>query len=323
MTSGLPRSVTGPDSFSAPLSGFAFAGDTLDRADALRDDAEALARLWPSARVMMLDDEGRALTHADGALLAVAGASLGGGPGASLFLGLRDGVAWFAAHARHHAVDAPAWRDLRRAAATWPAFESGVFAMARALLHWQSSTRFCSACGGDITFRRAGYTAHCTQCGKDHYPRVDPAVIVAVSDGERLLLGRQASWPARRYSVVAGFVEPGETLEQTVVREVLEETQVRVRACRYLGSQPWPFPGALMLGFCAEAEPDAPQVDGELEDARWFTFDEIDAALAREGDDDGEGLLLSPTISIARALIEHWHAGMRARRGPVPAGTGR
>ena len=317
MTPGLPRSVTGPDPVPAPLSGFAFAGDTLDRADALRDDAEALARLWPTARVVMLDDEGRALAQADGTLLAGEGALLGGGPGASLFLGLRDGVAWFAAHARHHAVQAPAWLDLRRAAAAWPAFESGVFAMARALLHWQSSTRFCSVCGGDITFRRAGYTAHCTQCGKDHYPRVDPAVIVAVSDGQRLLLGRQASWPPRRYSVVAGFVEPGETLEQTVVREVREETQVRVRQCRYLGAQPWPFPGALMLGFCADAEPDEPQVDGELEDARWFTFEDIDAALAREGD-DGEGLLLSPPISIARALIEHWHAGMRIRIGSAP-----
>ena len=310
---GLPRSVTGPASPSAPLSGFAFAGDTLDRADALRDDADALARLWPTARVIVLDDEGRALARADGSLLAIEGGSLGGGPGASLFLGLRENVAWFAAHARLHTVQAPAWRDLRRAAATWLAFESGVFAMARALLHWQSSTRFCSACGGDITFRRAGYTAHCTQCGKDHYPRVDPAVIVAVSDGERLLLGRQAAWPPRRYSVVAGFVEPGETLEQTVAREVMEETRVRVRGCRYLGAQPWPFPGALMLGFCAEAEPDAPQVDGELEDARWFSFEDIDAALAREDDDDGEGLLLSPSISIARALIEHWHADMRMR----------
>lgn len=320
MTPRLPRSVTGPATPSAPLSGFAFAGDTLDRADALRDDTEALARRWPAARVLLLDDEGRALTGADGSLRALDGRSLGGGPGASLFLGLRDGVAWFAAHARHHAVQAPTWLDLRRAAAAWPAFESGVFAMARALLHWQSSTRFCSACGGDITFRRAGYTAHCTQCGKDHYPRVDPAVIVAVSDGERLLLGRQAAWPPRRYSVVAGFVEPGETLEQTVVREVLEETQVRVRACRYLGAQPWPFPGALMLGFCAEAEPDPPQVDGELEDARWFTFEEIDAALARDGGDDGEGLLLSPSISIARALIEHWHAGMRSAAMPVETG---
>ena len=321
MTPGLPRSVTGPASLSAPLSGFAFAGDTLDRADALRDDADALARLWPTARVLVLDDEGCALTQADGALLASEGAALGGGPGASLFLGMREGVGWFAAHARHHAVQAPGWLDLRRAAAAWPAFESGVFAMARALLHWQSSTRFCSVCGGDITFRRAGYTAHCTQCGKDHYPRVDPAVIVAVSDGERLLLGRQASWPPRRYSVVAGFVEPGETLEQTVVREVREETQVRLRGCHYLGAQPWPFPGALMLGFCAEAEPDVPQVDGELEDARWFTFDEIDAALARDRD-DGESLLLSPSISIARALIEHWHAGMRARLRSAPVETG-
>ncbi|CAN7496791.1 NAD(+) diphosphatase [Pseudoxanthomonas sp. LjRoot143] len=314
--------MTGHVPLTGPLSGFAFAGDTLDRADALRDDAEALARLWPRARVMVLDEEGRALTQADGVLSTFEGAALGGGPGASLFLGLRDGVAWFAAHARHHAVQAPAWLDLRRAAAAWPSFESGVFAMARALLHWQLSTRFCSACGGDITFRRAGYTAHCTQCGKDHYPRVDPAVIVAVSDGERLLLGRQASWPPRRYSVVAGFVEPGETLEQTVVREVLEETQVRVRGCRYLGAQPWPFPGALMLGFCADAEPDVPQVDGELEDARWFTFAEIDEALAREGDDDGERLLLSPSISIARALIEHWHAGMRARGTAGSAETG-
>lgn len=310
---GLPRSVTGLPSPTAPLTGFAFAGDTLDRADALRDDAAALARLWDAARVLLLDDEGRALATESGEPFPVMGASLGGGPGASLFLGLKDGMAWFAAHARHHAVQAPSHIDLRRAAAMWPPFESGVFAMARALLHWQASTPFCSACGGAITFRRAGYIAHCTQCGKDHYPRVDPAVIVAVSDGQRLLLGRQAAWPPRRYSVVAGFVEPGETLEQTVAREVLEETQVRVRTCRYLGAQPWPFPGALMLGFSAEGEPDPPQVDGELEDARWFTFDEIDAAL--RGEDDGEtSLLLAPSISIARALIEHWHAHQRAQR---------
>ncbi len=296
------------------MTGFAFAGDTLDRADALRDDAEALARLWPEARVIVLDAEGRALSDAQGRLDAPTGAVVGGGPGTSIFLGLKDGTAWFAAQSEHVAWQAASQVDLRRAAAVWPAFESGVFAMARALLHWQTSTRFCSACGGAITFRRAGYTAHCTQCGRDHYPRVDPAVIVAVTDGERLLLGRQASWPARRYSVVAGFVEPGETLEQTVVREVREETQVHVRHCRYLAAQPWPFPGALMLGFAAEAEPDEPQVDGELEDARWFTFEEISAALARDAHDDGEGVLLSPSISIARSLIVHWHAGMQARR---------
>ena len=172
-------------------------------------------------------------------------------------------------------------------------------------------TRFCGLCAGAIEFRRGGYVAHCTQCGNDQYPRVDPAVIVAVSDGQRLLLGRQASWPAQRYSVVAGFVEPGESLEQTVVREVFEETRVRVRSCRYLGAQPWPFPGALMLGFIADAHPDEPQVDGELEDARWFTLEEIIAASLRDTcqDNDG-GVLLSPRISIARSLIEYWVAQM-------------
>ena len=136
-------------------------------------------------------------------------------------------------------------------------------------------------------------------------------MIVAVSDGRRLLLGRQANWPAQRYSVIAGFVEPGESLEQTVVREVFEETRVRVRSCRYLGAQPWPFPGALMLGFTADAEPDAPQVDGELEDARWFTVEEIAAARQRK-DGDASGILLSPRISIARSLIEHWYEGVTA-----------
>ena len=143
---GLPRSVTGLPSPTAPLTGFAFAGDTLDRADALRDDAAALARLWDTARVLLLDDEGRALAGDAGEMLPVTGASLGGGPGASLFLGLKDGAAWFAAHARHHPVQAPSHIDLRRAASAWSPFESGIFAMARALLHWQAATPFCSAC---------------------------------------------------------------------------------------------------------------------------------------------------------------------------------
>ena len=133
-------------------------------------------------------------------------------------------------------------------------------------------------------------------------------MIVAVTDGERLLLGRQASWPARRYSTLAGFVEPGETLEQTVAREVMEESGVRVRASRYLGSQPWPFPSSLMLGFVADAESDPPQAADELEDARWFSRDEVGAALRGETKDDG--LLLSPSVSISRWLIEAWHAGV-------------
>ena len=295
--------------FPAALGGFAFSDEPLGRADALRDDADALARLWPRARVIVLDAEGNACADEAGRLLVARGATLDAGPGQATLLGLRGEEAWFAVDAREGMPDAAQRIDLRRAAATWPAAEAGIFAFARAMQHWRSRTRYCGICAGATEFRRAGYVAHCLQCGADHYPRVDPAVIVAVSDGARLLLGRQSTWPARRYSVVAGFVEPGESLEQTVVREVFEETRVRVRSCRYLGGQPWPFPSALMLGFIADAEPDPPQVDGELEDARWFGLEEIAAARTRDRD-DGSGILLSPGISIARSLIEYWYADM-------------
>ena len=310
-----PAHPVGTDSSTASaLTGFAFAGEPLDRADKLRDDPDTLFRLWPGARVIVLTREGEAFADTAGQLAAPTGEALGGGPGTAIVLGLRGETAWFAVEADSVPFEAAQRVDLRRAAAVWPAFEAGVFALARAMFYWRSRNRFCGLCGGEVEFRRAGYQGRCLQCDADHYPRVDPAVIVAVSDGERLLLGRQSSWPARRYSVIAGFVEPGETLEQTVAREVLEETGVRVRGCRYLGAQPWPFPGALMLGFAADAEPDVPRVDDELEDARWFTFDEIDAARERREGDGDEGLLLSPRISIARSLIDHWHAGMLARR---------
>ncbi len=300
------------------LSGYAFADTPLDRADQLRDDAAALLGLWPQACILVVDDEGCAHADETGQVLAVTGGQLGGGPGTAVFLGLREGQAWFAVRAGVVALQAPQRIDLRRAAATWPAFEAGIFALARALLHWHANTRHCGRCGGAVEFRRAGYQGVCTRCGREHYPRVDPAVIVAVSDGERLLLGRQAGWPPRRWSVVAGFVEPGESLEQTVAREVLEETRVRVRGSRYLGAQPWPFPGALMLGFEAEAEADEPQVDGELEAARWFGVEEVGAALRREArGDDGDGILLSPPISIARSLIERWYR-RRLARGDGP-----
>ncbi len=303
------------------LDGYAFSGAVLDRADALRGDAEALRAAWADAQLIVLDAEGRAATDAEGGLLALSGAALGGGPGTAILLGLdQEGRAWFAADAATIApVDAAQWIDLRRAAAQWPAATASAFAYARGMLYWHARNRFCGVCGGAIAFQRAGFVGHCAQCGTDHYPRVDPAVIVAVSDGERLLLGRQAGWPPRRWSVIAGFVEPGETLEQTVRREVFEETRVRVRGCRYLGAQPWPFPGALMLGFCAQGDADVPQVDGELEAARWFDREEIAAALQREDGDPGEGILLAPKISIARALIAHWHRHGAALTAASPA----
>ena len=300
-----------PEHSHSNFSGFAFVGEALDRADALRDDADALARLWQNARVLVLDEKGNAFTDSQGQPLTPSGAELGGaGPGTAIFLGLQeDGQAWFGVDAANVAYQADSCMDLRQAASRWDARTTTAFAFARGMSFWHASCRFCGVCGGAIRFRRGGFVGSCEQCGNEHYPRVDPAVIVAVSDGDRLLLGRQASWIPRRYSVIAGFVEPGEALEQTVAREVFEETKIRVDRVSYLGSQPWPFPGALMLGFQATAAAgQQPDVGAdELEDARWFDRNEIGAALARDLDDDGEGLLLPQSISIARALIEHWY----------------
>ena len=294
---------------SAP---FAFLDGALDRADHLRDDTAALAGLWPQARIVLLDDDGRALADDAGALVAPDGATLGGGPGTAIFLGLRDGVPWFAQRAATAAFQAPRRVDLRAAATEWPAPDATTFAQARAVLHWHARHRHCGTCGGEVEFVRAGWLGRCRQCGSEHYPRTDQAIIVAVSDGERLLLGRQKSWPPRRWSVLAGFVEPGESLEQTVAREVFEESGVRVLRSRYLASQPWPFPGSLMLGFIAEAAADTPVAGEELEDARWFDAATIRAGLQRpwqaapeEGEDD---IALSSPISISRWLIERWLA---------------
>jgi NAD+ diphosphatase len=303
-----------------PAPRFAFVEGALDRADALRDHSDALLAYWPGARVVLIDGDGRTPADAQGAMAVIRGAGLSADPDDAIFLGIHGDEAWFArtetgvdavigTEVAFGATGAVAGRvDLRTAAAQWSPLESTVFAQARAVLHWQRRHRHCGACGGALAFQRGGWQGHCGGCGLDHYPRTDPAVIVAVTDGERLLLGRQASWPPRRYSTLAGFVEPGETLEQTVAREVMEESCVRVRSSRYLASQPWPFPSSLMLGFIAEAEPDAPQANEELEDARWFSRDEVGAAL--RGETREQGLLLSPSISISRWLIECWHAGV-------------
>jgi len=306
----------------SPDSPFAFIEGALDRADHLRDDPAALGALWPNASVIVLDDDGRAFADDTKALRIARGGELGGGPGATTFLGLRDGEAWFFANASTLALHASQRVDLRSAAAHWPAWQASVFAQARALQHWHQRHRHCGVCGAGIEFRRAGWLGACTGCEAEHYPRTDQAVIVAIGNGDRLLLGRQASWPARRWSLVAGFVEPGETLEQTVAREVLEETGVRVRAgtARYVASQPWPFPGSLMLGFIADAEADAPVANDELEDARWFSIDEVRTGLANDwakADAEGEGIVLSPPISIARHVIGAWlaeHAATHASK---------
>jgi NAD+ diphosphatase len=183
---------------------------------------------------------------------------------------------------REFAEDEPQWlpgakfSELRPLSNVMPAEEGGLLAYARAMSIWRSRHRFCGVCGSPMVPSRAGHVMKCVKCGHESFPRIDPAIIVLVADGERALLGRQASWPPGRYSTIAGFAEPGESLEDAVAREVLEETNVRIRAANYHSSQPWPFPSSLMVGFHASADPgQEARVSGELEDARWFTREEL------------------------------------------------
>lgn len=194
------------------------------------------------------------------------------------------------------------FEELRPLAPVLGADDAALLAYARALTLWRARQRHCGVCGSRTATIRAGHALLCTSpaCAIEFFPRIDPAIIVLISDGERALLGRQASWPQRRYSTVAGFVEPGESLEDAVVREVLEETGVAVHNVRYHSSQPWPFPASLMLGFFASAAAGSPvYVSGELEDARWFTREQVTSGEA----------LAPPTQSISWRLIESWLKG--------------
>jgi NAD+ diphosphatase len=192
------------------------------------------------------------------------------------------------------------FEELRPLSPLLPAEQAGLLAYARALTIWRKRQRFCGVCGFPALPERAGHVIRCTNQAESHefFPRIDPAIIVLITDGERALLGRQAGWPPGRYSTIAGFVEPGESLEDAVLREVFEETGVVVTHPRYDSSQPWPFPSSLMIGFQAQAEPgSAIRIGEELEDARWFTRAEIRS----------DGLpLVPPSHSISYRLISTW-----------------
>ena len=191
------------------------------------------------------------------------------------------------------------FQDLRFLGTVLAADEANLAAHARALVLWHASQRFCGVCGTAARPEAGGNTRICmnTDCHRVIFPRVDPAIIVLVSDGERCLLGRQASWPEDRYSTIAGFAEPGESLEDAVRREVYEETNVHVGEVRYHSSQPWPFPSSLMIGFVADAVSSEIRLnDAELEDAQWFTREQLRSGSPK----------LPFRISIARRLVDHW-----------------
>jgi NAD+ diphosphatase len=192
-------------------------------------------------------------------------------------------------------------RELRPLAPMLPNDAASLLAYARALVLWRARHRFCGVCGSANLRARAGHVMRCSRpdCGHETFPRLDPAIIVLVTDpsGERALLGRQASWPEGRYSTIAGFVEPGESLEEAVVREVAEETGVQVAQVAYDSSQPWPFPSSLMLGFSAVARTEAITLrDGELQDARWFSRADVAAGHPA----------LPPAGAISARLIDAW-----------------
>jgi NAD+ diphosphatase len=203
--------------------------------------------------------------------------------------------------------------NLREAAMVLSQSEGGLVAYLTALLNWHRGHGHCANCGATTSVAEAGSLRDCPRCGTHHHPRVDPVVIMLVTDGERLLLGRQRVWPARRYSALAGFVSPGESLEEAVAREVHEEAGVAVGRPEYQSSQPWPFPASLMLGFTVPyRDGELSGTDPELEDKRWFGRDEV--AQAAQGDswsdpdDGGDSLLLPPRAAIARRLIDRWLA---------------
>ena len=274
-----------------------FAGETLDRAGPhRRDEAWLAARLAdPATRVVAATDSGVVVARERPRLFALDELERSDGLELVLLGVDGDGRALFAADPGD---DFPGERSgLRDLAPVLSQSEGGMIAHAVALLNWHRRHRFCSNCGAPSESREAGHIRRCPRCGTEHHPRTDPVVIMLVQHGDRMILGRQARWPAGRYSALAGFVEPGESLEEAVAREVLEETGVRVTEITYRSSQPWPFPASLMLGFItgwAEGEPAVG--DAELEDVRWFTREEIVS-----GD-----VLLPPPTAIARRLIDEW-----------------
>jgi NAD+ diphosphatase len=275
-----------------------FSGPGLDRADAQRADPDAIEELsaHPDARQLKWSD-GLPEVDSDGRLVWTKIQSNG------LFLGLDAGAPRFSAVPDD--LQASAFAAFSVLASLHPA-DAPLFAAALSLARWHGRHGFCATCGHATDIVRGGWSRRCPACAAEHFPRVDPVVIMLAEHDGRLLLGRQPHYPQGRYSALAGFLEVGETLEAAVSRELLEEAGIRVSNVRYVASQPWPFPSSLMIGCHADADTDALTIDkAELDDARWFSRDDVAAAL--EGRPDAP-FQAPPTAAIARTLLERWVA---------------
>jgi len=286
------------------MSAPGFTGAGLDRADHLRLDAERMADMMANgdARLLrlaeldpVLDPEGR-----------LAWGTLDEAEGDYLFLGLDQGAPLFAPLVRTEAIGGRAWSVFRLLALMSPK-DAAIWGAARSLNEWHNRHRFCGICGSATASYRAGWGRKCPACGAEHFPRVDPVVIMLAEHDGRVLLARQPQYPPGRYSALAGFVEPGESIEEAVARELMEEAGVAAEDVRYVASQPWPFPGSLMIACTARAQSAEVRLDtAELEDAIWASRAEVDAALAG---DPAAPFQAPPPFAIANTLLTRWSAG--------------
>lgn len=288
------------------LTDLALSRTTLDRAGHERRDPELLARLLadPATRVATVQgDRMRVLRGEDAARLDLRPPRPEDVEGLAVFLGRgRDGTAYVAVVEDAAPESTDDWLTLRQAGAALDDTDAGIFTTSLALANWHRNHQRCPRCGGPTEPEQGGWIRRCPHDSSEHYPRTDPAVIMSVLDpDDRLLLARSPGWPERNYSVLAGFVEPGESLEAAVAREVAEEVGIQVTDVRYLGDQPWPFPSSLMVGFEARTRQTHLTLDPhEITDARWVTRDEYRDLIR-------SGRLRVPTgISIAKRIIERW-----------------
>ena len=274
----------------------AFLGNPLDRCANQRSDEAWLAHLLGQPSTRHIRMSGDKTFVRDGKLQVFEAAS----QRECVLLGLdADGIGWFASPAQANETLV----DLRSltVAGMLPQDELAILAQARSLLHWHERHGFCANCGVKTEMRDAGYRRHCTACATDHFPRTDPVIIIAVRHKTRMLLGRQSAWPEGMYSTLAGFMEPGETIEEAARREVYEEAGIRVGDIKFHANQPWPFPSSLMIGLIGEALTDDVVIDPkELETARWFERDEVQSMLDKN---HPQGLNAPLPLAIAHHLI--------------------
>ena len=299
-----------------------FAGNPLDRVSDKRSDpawiAEQLAApeslgvvLW-NGKPLVEDAKGGGVQIAYVAARMVRDMA-GGGPERLLFLGLWQGTAVFAVDLDGVAdpADGPLqglgrFEDLRMIALTLPGTEAGILATAKSMFEWRRRHRHCAACGQPSEAKDGGWKRICPACKVEHFPRTDPVVIMLAVKGDRCLVGRQAAWPKLMYSALAGFLEPGESIEEACARELWEEARLKTRSVRYHSTQPWPYPSSLMIGLMAEVSDDQATPDQtELEAVRWFTREETRAMLRNEIPD----AKAPGAMAIAHQLIKAWSEG--------------